>query len=125
MAISGLRPGLLKPTILNAVANHWWMVKEIYDILAPNNATVAVNRMNGSKRSWVGRTDLGLNSGSPIVVINEPGLYRTIFQSRKPVVRSFKRRAYHRVVPTLNFEGDPVRHQLQKIMSVVLKPQSE
>jgi hypothetical protein len=51
MATSGLRPGLLKPTILNAVANPWWMVKEIYDILAPNNATVAVSRMNGSEKS--------------------------------------------------------------------------
>jgi prophage antirepressor-like protein len=101
------------------------MVKEIYDILAPNNASVAVKRMNGREKSWVGRTDLGLNPGSLIVVINEPGLYRTIFQSRKPVVRSFKRRAYHGVVPTLNFEGDTVRHQLQKITSVVLKPLPE
>jgi hypothetical protein len=25
--------------------------KEIYDILAPNNATVAVSRMNGSEKS--------------------------------------------------------------------------
>jgi prophage antirepressor-like protein len=109
----GLRPGLFKPTILNAVAIPWWMVKEIYDILAPNNATVAVNRMNGSEKSWVGRTDLGLNPGSPIVVINEPGLYRSIFQSRKPVARAFKRWVTHEVLPairrTVGYRTDPTK----------------
>ena len=39
------------------------------------------------------------------VVVNEPGLYRLVFASRKPEAREFQRWVYHEVLPSIRKTG--------------------
>ena len=40
-----------------------------------------------------------------MLVVNEPGLYRLVFASRKPEAKEFQRWVYHEVLPTLRKTG--------------------
>lgn len=54
-------------------------------------------------------------------VVNEPGLYRLIFASRKPEAENFKRKVYHEILPSIRKTGmyvanPAMRRQLELIL---------
>ncbi|OPY76749.1 MAG: hypothetical protein A4E65_03099 [Syntrophorhabdus sp. PtaU1.Bin153] len=63
------------------------------------------DRLDTDEKSYVGRTGLGLPPGKPMLIVNEPGLYNLIFQSRKPAAKEFKRWVTHKVLPSLRRTG--------------------
>ena len=50
-----------------------------------------------------------------LIFINEPGLYRLIFQSRKPEAEKFKRWIFHEVLPSIRKTGSCNLNQPKKI----------
>ena len=70
-------------------------------------------------------TDPILNIGSEkreINLVNEPGLYRLIFSSRKPEAREFQRWVYHEVLPAIHKYGYYSLVTATKPAPVVRKP---
>ena len=63
---------------------------------------------SNSTKADVGITDVSSNGVSQrrkVNIINEPGLYRLIFKSRKPEAKKFQRWVYHEVLPSIRKTG--------------------
>lgn len=75
----------------------WFVAKDVCDILGLGNVTEALRNMPDDERNTLSNTE-GIHEGpgNPNVnIVNEPGLYRLIFQSRKPEAEKLKRWVYH------------------------------
>jgi prophage antirepressor-like protein len=85
----------------------WFVTKDVCDILGLNNITESLRNLDDDEVSNLSNTevrDLSVpNRGMNI--INEPGLYRLIFQSRKPEAKQFKRWVFHEVLPAIRKTG--------------------
>ncbi len=95
----------------------WWVAADVCTILGIT-VSLAVNGRERKAKDNSIYHDGGLDEdekGVAIVntlggdqemlVVNEPGLYRLIFKSRKPVARRFQRWVYHEVLPTIRKTG--------------------
>jgi prophage antirepressor-like protein len=85
----------------------WFVAKDVCDILGLGNARETISNFPEDERNTVSSTD-GIHEGpgNPNVnIINEPGLYRLIFQSRKPEAERFKRWVFHEVLPAIRKTG--------------------
>lgn len=52
-----------------------------------------------------------------MLIVNEPGFYRLIFQSRKPEAKKFKCWVFHEVLPSIRKNGYYISPQ-QKIIKI-------
>ncbi len=68
-------------------------------IIVKNGVTNSVGNINNSNSATSGWLENRVN------VINEPGLYRLIFTSRKPEAKEFQHWVYHEVLPTIRKYG--------------------
>ena len=97
--------------------NPWWVASDVCAILGIV-VSLAVNGRERKAKDGSVYHDGGLDEdekGVAIVntlggdqemsIINEPGLYRLIFKSRKPVARRFQRWVYHEVLPSIRKTG--------------------
>ncbi|MBO3463118.1 BRO family protein [Aetokthonos hydrillicola Thurmond2011] len=95
----------------------WWVAADVCTILGIT-VSLAVNGRERKAKDGSIRHDGGLDQdekGIAIVntpggdqemlVVNEPGLYRLIFKSRKPIARRFQRWVYHEVLPSIRKTG--------------------
>lgn len=107
----------------------WFVGKDVCRCLGIVNHNQALDRLNEDERSlkgvgfgdhlWaprgvcstdplsgntVGSTD-GIRNVQQTVCINEPGLYRLIFESRKAEAERFKRWVFHEVLPAIRRTG--------------------
>lgn len=81
----------------------WFLAKDVCDYLEIANPSNAYGRIPAEDR---GVSTVDTPSGpQEMVVINEPGLYRLIFQSRKPEAEAFKRWVFRDLLPTLRRQG--------------------
>lgn len=71
----------------------WWAVlKDVCDALSLTNPTVVASRIDNDMKCKIDpKLNLGSQSNEPIIIINEFGIYQTIFQSRKPEAKEFQR----------------------------------
>ncbi|MBR1645156.1 MAG: Bro-N domain-containing protein [Selenomonadaceae bacterium] len=60
-----------------------------------------------------------------MLIVNEPGLYRLIFTSRKPEAKKFQRWVYHEVLPSIRKTGsysvanvNPLAHAISELAAV-------
>jgi prophage antirepressor-like protein len=85
----------------------WFVAKDVCDILGLGNARKAISNFPEDERNTVTTGDgIQEGPGNPNVnIINEPGLYRLIFQSRKPEAEEFKRWVFHVVLPAIRKQG--------------------
>ncbi len=77
------------------------MAADVCKILGIKNVTQAVNRLEEDERAM-------FNIGHPFFetnFVNEPGLYRLIFSSRKKSAKDFQRWVYHEVLPSIRKTG--------------------
>lgn len=74
----------------------WWAVlKDVCDALGLSNPTAVAGRIDSDMRAKVDpKLNLGSQSNEPITIINEFGIYQTIFQSRKKEAKKFQRWTY-------------------------------
>lgn len=79
----------------------WLVAADVCRNLKIKNTTDSLKRLDEDEKA---RLNLGLRGGDTNVV-NEPGLYRLIFASRKPEARNFQRWVYHEVLPSIRKTG--------------------
>ena len=85
----------------------WFVAKDVCDILGLEQVTKALQNFPENERNTL-TTSKGIHEGpgNPNVnIINEPGLYRLIFQSRKPEAEAFKTWVFTEVLPAIRKEG--------------------
>ena len=81
----------------------WWVGSEVCAAIGIVDHRHALARLDADERGWVKLHTLGgLQS---VATVNEPGLYRLIFSSRKPAAERFKRWLAHEVLPSLRRTG--------------------
>jgi prophage antirepressor-like protein len=81
----------------------WFIVKDVCEALGINNVTEAVRNFPDNER---GSTLLNTPGGKQeMLTVNEPGLYRLIFQSRKPEAERFKTWVFTEVLPRIRRTG--------------------
>ena len=79
----------------------YFVVADVCKILGLTNPTVAVEKLDEDERAK-------FNLGHPYFetnCVNESGLYRLIFASRKPDAKKFQRWVYHEVLPIIRKHG--------------------
>ncbi|MCL2556865.1 MAG: Bro-N domain-containing protein [Treponema sp.] len=81
----------------------WFVARDVCDILDIQNASQALADFpNGEKGISTIYTPGGNQEAS---VVNEPGLYRLVFKSRKPEAEAFKTWVFSEVLPSIRRTG--------------------
>jgi prophage antirepressor-like protein len=87
----------------------WFVAKDVCDVLGLENISQALIDFPEGEKSNITSNDLrniGIESGNRgLTVINEPGLYRLIFKSRKPEAETFKSWVFEEVLPSIRKSG--------------------
>ena len=85
----------------------WFVAKDVCDILEIANPRKAIQDFPENERNTVTISDgIHKGPGNPnINAVNEPGLYRLIFQSRKPEAEQFKTWVFASVLPQIRQTG--------------------
>ena len=88
-------------TLTDSQGEPWFVAKDVCDILALSNATVALQSLDDDELT---KFNLGGQHGEANI-ISEPGLYRLVMKSRKPEAKEFQRWVAHEVLPTIRKHG--------------------
>lgn len=73
-------------------------------ILKINNPSQALTRLDDDEKNTLILNE-GIRGNPNVNVVNEPGLYRLIFASRKHEAKKFQRWIYHEVLPSIRKTG--------------------
>ena len=88
-------------TLTDEAGEPWFVAKDVCDILALSNATVALQSLDDDELT---KFNLGGQHGEANI-ISEPGLYRLVMKSRKPEAKEFQRWVTHEVLPQIRRTG--------------------
>jgi prophage antirepressor-like protein len=111
MSENSLVPYVFKEKQVRAVVKDgvpWLVAKDVCGVLGIRQPTRTVKNFPKDEVSAVSITHLssnGVRQDREMLVVNEPGLYRLIFQSRKPEAEAFKRWIFHEVLPAIRNTG--------------------
>ena len=87
----------------------WFYAVDVCRILEIKNPSDAVSKtLEDDEKMTIDNiySHSGKRGGAQkILLVNEPGLYRLIFQSRKPEAKKFQRWAFHEVIPKIRKTG--------------------
>lgn len=90
-------------THIDTLGHLWWVAQDVCDVLMITEARQSLRRHpENEKGVFRIHTPGGVQFS---LFVNEPGLYRLIFQSRKPEAETLKRWVFHEVLPTLRRTG--------------------
>jgi prophage antirepressor-like protein len=101
---------------LEANNEPWFIAKEISDILGYSRTNKMIERLDDDERKTIHRKSASFpieffgNQGS-LILINESGLYNSIFGSKLEVARRFKKWVTREVLPSIRKTGS---YSLQK-----------
>jgi prophage antirepressor-like protein len=82
----------------------WFVAGDVCDVLGIVNARDAIADFPDTEKNTVVIND-GIPGNPAKNVVNEPGLYRLIFQSRKPEAEKFKTWVFNEVLPSIRRTG--------------------
>ena len=91
--------GKIRVVTINGVI--WFVAVDVCKVLELKNTTVAIKSLAEDEKS---KFNLGFSGGATNCV-NESGLYRLIFASRKPEAEKFRRWVFHEVLPSIRETG--------------------
>jgi prophage antirepressor-like protein len=95
----------------------WFIAKDVCDILGLGNPAETLRNFPVDEKG-INITDT-LGGKQEMLTVNEPGLYRLIFQSRKPEAEQFKTWVFNTVLPQIRQEGfffaDPAKLDSQEL----------
>jgi prophage antirepressor-like protein len=81
----------------------WWVAQDVGNVLGLANVHTSLEGFpQDEKGMHTTYTPGGLQQ---LITLNEPGLYRLIFHSRKPEAEALKRWVFHDVLPSLRRTG--------------------
>ena len=86
----------------------WFVAKDVCDILGLENARQAIKSLDDDEKMTVSNNDghSGQRGGAQFLnIVNEPGLYKLIFKSRKAEAKQFTRWVTHEVLPDIHKHG--------------------
>lgn len=81
----------------------WFVARDVCTILGITNASQAVEKLDEDEKGVCSTYTPG--GTQALLCINEPGLYRLIFQSRKAEAKAFTRWVTHEVLPAIRKTG--------------------
>jgi prophage antirepressor-like protein len=81
----------------------WWALRDVCNTLEIVNASDAAGRLEDDEKGVVLTDTPG--GAQKITVVSEPGLYRLIMRSDKPVAKRFQRWVFHEVLPEIRKTG--------------------
>jgi prophage antirepressor-like protein len=81
----------------------WFVLKDLCDILEIINQTDILDRLDTDERGV--DSILTLGGMQSMSIVSESGMYETIFSSRKPEARAFKRWVRKEVLPSIRRKG--------------------
>ena len=81
----------------------YFVAADVCRILGLEDTHVAIRKLDDDEKGRCLIPTLG--GGQEMLVVNEPGLYRLIFASRKPEAKKFQRWVYHEVLPSIRKTG--------------------
>jgi hypothetical protein len=81
----------------------WFVAKDACAAVHISNYRDACASLDADEKGVVNIDTLG--GEQQMLIINEPGLYRLIFKSRKAEARTFQRWVYHEVLPAIRRHG--------------------
>ena len=80
-----------------------FVAADVARVLEISNVSDALSRLDDDEK---GVCNIYTPGGyQQMLVVNEPGLYRLIFASRKPEAKKFQRWVYHEVLPSIRKTG--------------------
>lgn len=83
--------------------NHWWVAKDICDILSHSNYRMAVDGLDDDEK---GVTKVYTPGGlQEMITVSESGLYTLIIRSNKPEARPFRKWVTSEVLPAIRRTG--------------------
>eukprot|EP01037_Dinobryon_pediforme_P020635 gene20635-21309_t len=81
----------------------WFVGKDVCTVLEIRDHNQALDRLDDDERGgYIVPTPSGDQS---MIIISEPGVYRLVFTSRKPIAERFKRWLAHDVLPSIRKTG--------------------
>lgn len=80
-----------------------WIAQDVCDVLEIRNHRDALADFDEDEKG-VASTDT-LGGTQEMLTVKEPGFYKLIFRSRKPVAKRFQRWVFHDVLPTIRKTG--------------------
>ena len=81
----------------------WLVAKDVCNVLGIVDSHVAIRELDTDEK---GRCNIPTPGGiQPMSIINEPGLYKLAFKSRKPGAKKFTRWVTHEVLPSIRKTG--------------------
>jgi prophage antirepressor-like protein len=86
----------------------WFVARDVCDILGLQNPTETIRNFPKNERSVLSITEgssNGVQQKREMNIVNEPGLYRLVFQSRKPEAEAFKTWVFTEVLPSIRKRG--------------------
>ena len=94
----------------------WFVAKDVCDVLGLKNSRKAVSSLDDDEKNTVTISYGNENQhGNPnFTIVNEPGLYRLIFKSRKAEAKQFTRWVTHEVLPDIRKHGMYMSDKLQE-----------
>lgn len=81
----------------------WFVAADVCRTLEIGNPSDAIARLDEDEHTLV--LIEGIGKGSPVNVVNEPGLYGLVLGSRKPEAKDFKRWIKREVLPAIRKHG--------------------
>ena len=102
----------------------WFVAKDVCDILDIGNPTETLRNFPEDEILKLSSTEVqdrnSWGGASSFICVNEPGLYRLIFQSRKDEAEAFKRWVFHEVLPSIRREGYYAVPQVKEAMAEIM-----
>ncbi len=84
----------------------WFVGLDVCRVLGIKDHKQALERLDDDERGWCTvPPQPGEDQARGMIVISEPGIYRLVFASRKPVAERFKRWLAHEVIPSIRKTG--------------------
>lgn len=84
----------------------WFVGLDICRVLGIRDHKQALERLDEDERGWCTiPPQIGDEQARSMVVVSEPGVYRLVFTSRKPVAERFKRWLAHDIIPSIRKTG--------------------
>ncbi|MDK3020957.1 BRO-N domain-containing protein [Pseudodonghicola flavimaris] len=81
----------------------WFVGADVCRVLGISKVHQSLDRLDDGER---GTCTVGTPGGDQdMIVVSEPGVYRLVFTSRKPVAERFKRWLAHEVIPSIRKTG--------------------
>lgn len=109
-------------TYMDESGEVWLVAKDVCDFLDLADVTSALRTLDDDEKMTLQntRTHSGQRGGAQFLnVINEPGLYKLTFRSKKPNAKEFTRKVTHEILPQIRKTGSYVAPEVEEFEEVL------